>query len=47
MVLWDFSTQMENVIKAQKQDFVLVDKENVTFKTAAFTIPGNSNTRRR
>ena len=41
-ILWDFSIQTDNVIKARRPESVLVDKKERSCKIINFAVPGDS-----
>ena len=41
-IFWDFSTQTDHIIAAQRPDFVVVDKKERICKIIDFAVPGDS-----
>ena len=41
-ILWDFSTQTDHLIEAQRPDLVVIDKKDRSCKIIDFAIPGDS-----
>ena len=41
-IFWDFSTQTDHIIEAQRPDFVVVDKKERICKIIDFAVPGDS-----
>ena len=41
-IFWDFSTQADHIIEAQRPDFVVVDKKERICKIIDFAVPGDS-----
>ena len=40
--MWDFSTQTDHLIEAQRPDLVVIDKKDRSCKIIDFAIPGDS-----